>query len=193
MTPPSQYRFGRHTFFGGYVAVDTSVIGRVSARKVVVVERGPVSAFAEAVKDRSPVYRDRPAAIEAGFPNIPAPPTYSFAMGFWGTFREMQEDLEPVESNPVWEVMGGLGPGLILHGEQDFEYHRPIVVGDVLYGEDVLSDVYEKDTDAYRMTFVVTTTEWRDYSTGTPGDPVVTTRFNLIHRARRKRSQFSGG
>lgn len=173
------------------MAVDTSLIGRVSARKVVVVERGPVAAFAEAVKDRNPVYRDREAALAAGFADVPAPPTFAFAMGFWGTFRERQAGLEPVAANPVWEVMGQLGAGLILHGEQDFEYHRPIVVGDVLYGEDVLSDVYERDTDAYHMTFVVTTTEWRDYATGTPGDPVVTTRFNLIHRTRRPRSQFA--
>jgi acyl dehydratase len=175
------------------VAVDTSVIGRVSGRKVVVVERGPVSVFADAVKDRSPLYRDRRAALEAGFRDIPAPPTFPFAMGFWGAFRELQEELEPVSSNPMWEVMGQLGPGLILHGEQDFEYHRPLVVGDVLYGEDVLSDVYEKTTDAYVMTFVVTTTEWVDYSSGSPGEPVVTSRFNLIHRARRKRGSVMGG
>jgi acyl dehydratase len=173
------------------LAVDTSLVGQVSGRRVVVVERGPVSVFADAVKDRSPVYRDRRAAEEAGFANVPVPPTFPFAMGFWGAFRELQEGLEPVAGNPTWEVMGQLGPGLILHGEQEFEYHRPVVVGDVLYGVDVLSDLYEKQTDAYLMTFIVTTTEWVDYSSGAPGDAVATVRFNLIHRARRKRSQFS--
>jgi acyl dehydratase len=175
---------------GGSVAVDTSLVGQVSGRRIVVVERGPVSVFAQAVKDPSPVYRDRRAARAAGFDDIPAPPTFAFAMGFWGTQSELQEGLEPVATNPTWEVMGQLGPGLILHGEQEFEYHRPIVVGDVLYGEDVLSDLYEKQTDRYLMTFVVTTTQWVDYSSGPPGDPVVTTRFNLIHRAQRKGSPF---
>ncbi|HWE55111.1 MAG TPA: MaoC family dehydratase N-terminal domain-containing protein [Acidimicrobiales bacterium] len=170
------------------MAVDTSLIGQVSGRKVVVIERGPVSAFALAVKDQSRVYRDRQAAVDAGFRDIPAPPTFPFAMGFWGTFRELQQDLEPVGSNPMWEIMGQLGAGLILHGEQEFEYHRPVVVGDVLYGEDVLSDAYEKEADNRVMTFIVTTTTWRDYATGEPGDPVVTTRFNLIHRAHKRRS-----
>lgn len=164
------------------VAVDRSVIGRVSARRVVAVERAPVAAFAQALQDKSRVYRDPRAAAEAGFDAIPAPPTFPFAMAFWGTYRELQEGLEPVESNPMWDVMGKLGPGLILHGEQEFEYHRPVVVGDVLYGEDVLTDVYVKESDTHLMTFIVTSTEWRDHASG---EPVVTTRFNLIHRARR--------
>jgi acyl dehydratase len=165
------------------VEVDRSLLGRVSGRRVVTVERGPVSVFAQAVKDTSPLYRDRRAATAAGFADVPVPPTFPFAMGFWGSFDELQEGLEPVEGNPLFEVMAGLGPGLILHGEQEFVYHRPLVVGDVLFGEDVLSDVYEKATDTHVMTFVVTTTEWTDRSSG---EPVLTTRFNLIHRSRRK-------
>lgn len=175
------------------MAVDTSQVGQVSGRRVVRVERGPVSVFAQSVKDDSPIYQDRRAAVEAGFSDVPAPPTFPFAMGFWGTLAELQEGVEPVTRNPMWDVMAKLGAGLILHGEQEFVYHRPIVVGDVLYGEDTLSDVYEKLTDAHVMTFIVTTTEWSDYSRGEVGDPVCTVRFNLIHRARRKRSSVTGG
>jgi acyl dehydratase len=164
------------------MAVDKSLIGRVSGRKVVAVERGPVSNFALAVKDSNPIYQDRRSAQAAGFRDIPVPPTFPFSMAYWGTFKELQEGLEPVESNPLFEVMAKLGPGLILHGEQEFGYHRPVVVGDVLYGEDVLSDVYERETDTHVMTFIVTTTEWRDRETG---DPVLTMRFNLVHRARK--------
>ncbi len=36
---------------------------------------------------------------------------------------------------------------LVLHGEQEFEYHRPVEVGDVLVGEGVIKDIYEKETD----------------------------------------------
>ena len=54
-------------------------------------------------------------------------------------------------------IMGELlGKGaLVLHGEQEFEYHRPIEVGDVLDGEGRIIDIYEKDTDTATMTFVV--------------------------------------
>jgi hydroxyacyl-ACP dehydratase HTD2-like protein with hotdog domain len=80
------------------------------------------------------------------------------------------------------QVMGELfaGGGLVLHGEEEFEYHRPIVVGDVLVGEGVLTDIYEKESKGRTMTFVVIETVWRDDATG---DKVVTERFNLIHRS----------
>lgn len=164
------------------VPVDTSAVGTVSGRSVVVVERGPAARFALAVKDSSPVYQDPRAAAEAGFDSIPTAPTWPFSMGFWGTFPERQEGLEPVGPNPMWKVMGGLGPGLILHGEQEFEFHRPVMVGDVLHGEDVLTDVYEKDAPGVTMTFIVTETTWRDAASG---EVVATARFNLIHRVKK--------
>jgi acyl dehydratase len=164
------------------VAIDTSAIGQVTARRVVTVERAPVTAFARAVKSKDRVYRDRRAALEAGFADIPAPPTFTFAMPYWGEYPELQEGLEPVESNPMLTLVAGLGPGLMLHGEQEFEYHRPVLVGDVLSGEDVIADVYQKDSDTHVMTFIVTETAWRDRDTG---EPVVTARFNLLHRVRK--------
>jgi MaoC dehydratase-like protein len=70
--------------------------------------------------------------------------------------------------------------GLVLHGEQEFVYHRPIVVGDVLVGQGTLIDMYERESKGRTMTFIVVETVWRDDRSG---DPVVTERFNLIHRA----------
>jgi hypothetical protein len=164
------------------LAVDTAVIGKVSGRRTVAVERAPISIFAQAVKDGDRVYQDRRAAQAAGLSDIPAPPTFPFAMPYWGSYPELQEGLEPTGANPMWEVMGKLGPGLILHGEQEFTYHRPVVVGDVLRGEDVITDLYERESDTHVMTFIVTDTTWTDASSG---DVVVVTRFNLIHRARK--------
>ena len=162
--------------------VDGDLIGRPIARRVVAIERGPVSVFAKAVKDQSPIYQDPRAAAEAGFEAVPVPPTFPFAMPYWGAYPELQADLEPVKDNPLWKVMGKLGPGLILHGEQEFEYHRTVVVGDLLQGEDVLADVYERETESAVMTFMVTETLWKDARTG---EPVVTARFNLVHRAKK--------
>ena len=81
-------------------------------------------------------------------------------------------------------VMGALhGDGaLILHGEQEFEYHRPVEVGDVLIGDGVVRDIYEKDSDSAVMTFIVIETTWRDEKTNTPA---VTERFNLIGRRKK--------
>lgn len=79
------------------------------------------------------------------------------------------------------EVMSALYAkgGLVLHGEEEFRYHRPMVVGDVLIGEGVVTDIYEKDTASATMTFIVIETVWRDE---TNDEPVVTEVFNLIHR-----------
>jgi len=142
------------------VAVERSVVGQTVSRSVVVIERGPLSTFARAVGDVDPVYHDRRAALAAGFTDVPAPPTWPFAMGFWGTLPEMQEGLEPVGPSPILEIMTELGPGLLLHGEQEFEYHRPILAGDVLAGEDTISDVSTKETTETIMTFVVTQSRW---------------------------------
>jgi N-terminal half of MaoC dehydratase len=69
--------------------------------------------------------------------------------------------------------------GLMLHGEQEFTYHRPIVVGDILTGGGRIADAYQKESRGRIMTFLVTETEWVDERTG---EPVVTSRFNLLHR-----------
>ena len=167
------------------MAVDTSVIGKSTGAYKVRVERGPMSFFAAALKDDNPIYRDETAARAAGFDAMPAPPTFSFAMQHMGRFAEEQPDDPTGGSNPMHAVMGDLFAkgGLVLHGEEEFQYHRPIVVGDVLVGEGKIVDLYEKDSDSATMTFIVMETVWRDEATG---DPVVTEKFNLIHRLSKK-------
>jgi acyl dehydratase len=163
------------------MAVDAGIIGKETGRARVHVERAPLANFAKAVKDENPVYHDPRAAKAAGFDAIPAPPTFGFAMEFWGRYAELQEGLTPIEGNPMFEVIGKLmqNGGLVLHGEQEFEYHRPIVAGDVLRSEGKVVDAYEKESKGKTMTFVVSETVWTDDKTG---DPVLTARFNLIHR-----------
>jgi acyl dehydratase len=166
------------------MAVDTSVIGKSTGAYKVRVERGPVEFFASAVLDENPVYHDPEAAAAAGFAATPVPPTFSFAMQHMGAFRELQPP-DPTQCvNPMHAVMGDLYAkgALILHGEQEFVYHRPMVVGDVLAGEGTVVDAYEKETDSAVMTFIVIETAWRDDKTG---DPVLTERFNLIGRSKK--------
>jgi acyl dehydratase len=157
------------------------MIGKPTGRSRVVVERGPVSQFATAVGSTSPIYHDLDAAKAAGFSSIPAPPTWPFAMEFSGKFEELQPAGGKAES-PLTPALGRLmaNGGLILHGEQEFVYHRPIVVGDVLVGEGKVVDAYQKESKGRIMTFFVSETTWSDDKTG---EPVVTTIFNLIHRA----------
>lgn len=156
------------------------VVGRPTGATTIHVERGPVQAFADAVTDPNPIYHDLEAARAAGFSSIPAPPTFTFAAANWGAFPEDQPPDPTGGSDPMAEVMGGLMAegGLILHGEQEFEYHKPVEVGMTLHHEGRVVDLYTKESKGKVMTFLVVENVFRDDD----GEPVVTERFNLIHR-----------
>ncbi len=159
-------------------ATRTAFIGTEIGRTTVVVERSAVSFFAQAVLDDDPIYRDQREAEAKGFAGIPVPPTFPFVMQNWGAYGELQ----PAEGNGsgLAQVLGTLmaGGGLILHGEQAFTYHQPIVTGQTLTGVTVLRDIYVKESKAATMTFVVSETTWSDEA----GTPMATATFNIIHR-----------
>ena len=68
---------------------------------------------------------------------------------------------------------------MILHGEQEFVYHRQPKIGDVLEGTARISDVYQKDSSSALMEFYVQETSWKDASSG---EPVCDVKFTLIVR-----------
>ncbi len=155
------------------------LVGVSTGRNRVVVERGPVANFATAVCDRSSVYSDPREAEAAGYRSIPVPPTYPFVWETWGRFPEIQP--EAGEGNAMAGIIGNLMSkgGTILHGEQEFIYHRPVFVGDVLTGEGKVTDVYQKESKGHVMTFVVNEVVWTDDATG---EVAVVTKANIIHR-----------
>jgi acyl dehydratase len=127
------------------------------------------------VKDPNPIYHDRRAAQEAGFDDIPAPPTFLIGAAGWGTFAEDQ----PADpgANPMGEVVLEYARqgGLLLHGEQGFTFERPVVVGDVLDSETEVIDTYVKGS----MTFTICDTRFTDAKSGAL---VATARNNFINR-----------
>jgi acyl dehydratase len=157
------------------------VVGRPTGAATIHIERGPVSQFAAAVTEKDPVYRNIEAARAAGFDSIPAPPTFTFAAAHWGVFPEDQpEDPTGGKGSPMREIMSELmaSGGIVLHGEQEFIYHKPVQVGDTLHQEGKVSDLYSKQAKGKTMTFIVMENVFKDDQ----GEPVVTERFNLIHR-----------
>lgn len=155
-------------------------IGKRTSGGTLVVERAPITNFARAVGDSNVVYRNADAARAAGFDDVPAPPTFCFSIQNWGKWEELQSaDAAPPE-NPMADVMGALmaGGGIVLHGEQEFEYHRPLVVGQRLTYEGVVRDIYQKESGGKTMTFMVIEDTYCDDD----GDPVLTSTMNLLHR-----------
>jgi len=157
------------------------VVGRPTGAATVHIERGPVAKFAAAVTDPNRVYNNVEAARAAGFDGIPAPPTFTFAAAHWGVFPEDQPpDPTGGKGHPLRELMGGLMAegGIVLHGEQEFIYHKPVQAGETLHQEGKITDLYSKESKGKTMTFLVMETVYKNDA----GDPVVTERFNLIHR-----------
>ncbi len=153
--------------------------GRSVGQATIVVERGPVERFASAVFDENPLYRDPAAAAAAGLPGIPVPPTFPLAFETWGRRAELQTaGAERFSLAEFLDPMVARG-ALVLHGEQGFDYHRPVTVGQVLDGRSTIVDVYRRDTKGRVMDFVVLETAWRDHDTT---EPAVTTRLTVIIR-----------
>ena len=141
----------------------TELKGRQLGTQRVVIERGPVRVFAQALMDPDPVYTADAA---------PIPPTFPFVMPYWGSLGEGGAAGLPIEN------LRGKGRA-ILHGEQEFVYHGGDWphVGDTLVGEGQISDVYEKEkSGGGKLEFYVTETTWKNERTG---QPVVTTKFTL--------------
>ncbi|SIR81648.1 FAS1-like dehydratase domain-containing protein [Natronorubrum thiooxidans] len=132
------------------------------------IERGKVEEFARAITDPNPVFRDATAARERGYDRIPAPLTYARV----STFPRYRAD--GVEDHG-FDL--GFESEYVLHGEQAYEYERPLQVGDVLTGTTTLSDVYQRDGGrAGTMTVAVYETTYRDGD----DDLVLTERATVI-------------
>jgi hypothetical protein len=143
----------------------TELAGTELGSQTIVIEQGPVRAFAKSIKDDPGRYTGDGA---------PTPITWPFVMSFWGSVGSGGAAGLPLDRLR--------GPGrMILHGEQEFEVHRSPKVGEKLTGTSRIGDVYEKDTSSATMEFYVRETDWRDES----DEPVVTERFTMIVRVKK--------
>jgi acyl dehydratase len=112
--------------------MDPNAAGQSFAPYEFRVERGKIKEFADAIGDPNSVYRDPAAAAQAGFSGIPAPPT------LLRTFLYETPDSRDALQVKDWSY--------IVHGEQEFEYLRPVVAGDVLTARDRIVSITEKES-----------------------------------------------
>jgi len=126
--------------------VDTSVIGRQTQPKTIVVEQGQVQFFAKATGAMNPIYWDLDTAKEAGHPAIPTPPTFLFCLDI----------LAPTKDASLLKILG-VDIGKILHGEQRFTYAKQIYTGDEVTLTSKVIEAYDKKGGA--LQFYVTETQ----------------------------------
>jgi acyl dehydratase len=123
--------------------IDKKWIGHSLPASVLPIERSRLQFFAKATGETNPVYTDADAARAAGYPDLPAPPTFLFAA--------------ELDSGAAFQLISDLQIPIakLLHGEQSFTYHRAACVGDVVTVRSTISDIYDKKGGA--LEFVVKT------------------------------------
>jgi acyl dehydratase len=126
------------------------------------VSRVKIAEFAAAIGDPNPVYRDRAAAQAAGHPDVIAPPTFAIVVSMASSGAAI--------ADPGF----GLNYAMVVHGEQRFEYTRPIVAGDVLTAQPTITEI----RDVGRNVMVTTSTLIRDAA----GELVCTALSTLVER-----------
>lgn len=125
--------------------VDQSALGRSFTPVTARVEPGRLRFFLDTLAERNPVYRDEAVSRAQGYPATPVPPTYLFCL-------EMLDNERPFEF--LTELKIDLGR--VLHGEQRFTYHAPVVVGDTLTFKSRVTGVTDKKGGAMTMVAVET-------------------------------------
>jgi acyl dehydratase len=132
------------------IQVNKNVIGKEYPPYAVTVERGKIKEFARAIGDQNPFHVNDAVGRASEWSDIIAPPTFGI------TFRD--------DSAEAGAMLRDLGVDIsrVLHGEQEFELHRPIRPGQTYLCRAKVLDVYEKSGRSGAMAFVVRQTTVTD-------------------------------
>jgi len=121
--------------------INKNFIGTTFAPHTVTVEAGRLQFFLKAIGETGAIYTDRQASLNAGYDNIPVPPTFLFCL-------ELEK---PDPFAHLTEI--GVDIARVLHGEMAFEYYLPVSVGDTLTFIASITDIYQKKGGA--LDFIV--------------------------------------
>lgn len=144
------------------MAMDYGLKGKEYREVAFTVDRAHVLAFCDAIGEEAPVFRSAEAAAAAGYQEQLAPPTFVAAM-------------QPMVSGQVvLDPDLGLNYAMVVHGEQEYEWTRPVRVGDVLTTVPRIADVYARGSNEY----LVIESDLRDAA----GETVAVVRSTLLSR-----------
>ena len=104
------------------------------------VEADRVTQFAQAIGDQDPRFLDPEAARAEGFPHQVAPPTFATVMQILGS------------AQVVMDPELGLDYTRVVHGEQEYEWRRPMVAGDTLRAVPRIADIYARGPNEFLVT-----------------------------------------
>jgi acyl dehydratase len=135
------------------MGVNPEIAGRVyPPSPVYEVGREKIREFAGAIGSADPVHTDPATARALGYPDVIAPPTFGVIVS------------QRSEAQLITDPQAGIDFSRVVHGEQRFTHHRPIVAGDRLVATLHVDSV--RETGGHAM--VTTRVEIADAA----GDPV---------------------
>ncbi len=145
------------------MSINPELAGRVyPAKDPYVVGREKIREFAAAVKATHPAHFELAAAAELGHADLLAPPTFAIIVA------------QRADAQLIADPASGIDFSRVVHADQRFTHHRPIVAGDEL-----LAELHVDTVRAMGGGAMITT---RSEITTTAGDKVATTVSSLLVR-----------
>lgn len=145
------------------MAISEEVVGRTyPPAPVYQVSREKIREFAAAVKATDALHSDVEAARSAGYSDLVAPPTFAIIVS------------QRADAALIQDPNAGIDFSRVVHTEQRFTHHRPIVAGDELLAAVTVDQVRPLGSGAMITSRVdITTVE---------GEEVATTTSSLLVR-----------
>jgi len=121
---------------------DKSKVGKIYHLVAWEVERGKIRELLESIGDENPIYVHRDAAVQAGYRDTPAPPTFA--------------TLPMMSAKILLTIIHDLNIDYarLLHGEEDYEYLNEVYPGDLLSGTITVASIDEKTGKSGPMDFI---------------------------------------
>jgi acyl dehydratase len=144
------------------VALNAALLGKAYPPLHYEVGREKLREFAVAVGETDPLYHDLAVARAAGFPDLPAVPTFPVVLSMRAG-RAAYDDPEL-----------GVDYSRLVHGEQEFSYERPVLAGDRLVATPTVVAIRSRGRHETLTIETAITTE--------AGEPVCTARSMVVIR-----------
>lgn len=143
------------------------------------VEASHIMMFARAIGDENPVYTDPTSAQAAEFGGVIAPPTFTMASSQFDPDNMLRPKRGVAWFGSAKEPSGAeVARTGRLHAEQHFEYHRPLVAGEVLAATEREGATWQKESKrGGTLSFEESFTDFTNVETG---ELVVTARFVTV-------------
>lgn len=146
--------------------VEAGIVGRELGTVRFPVERSKLAELARSFGSTDPLWRDNDAAVEAGFEQMPVPPTVTVLADLWREHGALDG-----------AIRLGLDIARLLHGEASWAMLQPIRCGDEITARSSVLDVSERaGKRGGSMTLITIETEFANQH----GDKVATRRDVVI-------------